>query len=96
MIGWAVPAHFSTIQLLSCTLQVVPACVSSEFQHISASAPGRWQGHPQRSGAAAAATVGWSQQRVAAEVQGALREVLGRTLLPDEPLMSGKQGAGRQ
>lgn len=32
----------------------------------------------------------WTQDRITAEVQSALREVLGRSLEPDEPFMSGQ------
>jgi len=41
--------------------------------------------------AAAAGGSGWTPDRVAAEVQSALREVLGHDLGPDEPFMSGEQ-----
>jgi hypothetical protein len=35
-------------------------------------------------------TGGWTQDKVTAEVQSALREVLGRSLEPEEPFMSGE------
>jgi hypothetical protein len=36
---------------------------------------------------------GWTQDKVTAEVQSALREVLGRSLEPEEPFMSGQCAA---
>lgn len=36
----------------------------------------------------------WTPDRIAAEVQSALQEVLGRSLEPDEPFMSGVCVAG--
>jgi hypothetical protein len=38
---------------------------------------------------AAPAGSAWTPDRIAAEVQSALQEVLGRALEPDEPFMSG-------
>lgn len=37
----------------------------------------------------------WTQERITAEVQSALQEVLGRSLEPEEPFMSGGQAARR-
>jgi hypothetical protein len=40
--------------------------------------------------AASGSSAGWTQDRITAEVQSALQEVLGRSLEPDEPFMSGE------
>lgn len=68
-------------------VQVVPEVYSEQHSLVdsakaSAAAP---------SAATAADGPAWTQDRVAAEVQSALREVLGHSLEPDEPFMSGGQ-----
>lgn len=40
--------------------------------------------------ATSGSSTGWTQDRITAEVQSALQEVLGRSLEPDEPFMSGE------
>lgn len=40
--------------------------------------------------ATSGSSAGWTQDRVTAEVQSALQEVLGRSLEPHEPFMSGE------
>lgn len=74
---------------IGCAVQAVPD-IYQDFEHLMAQAAALSAdaaAAPVASGVAASA---WTSEQVAAEVQSALLVVLGRSLLSDEPLMSGE------
>jgi hypothetical protein len=74
---------------IGCAVQVVPD-IYQDFEHLmaqEAAVSADAAAAPVASGVAASA---WTSEQVAAEVQSALLVVLGRSLLSDEPLMSGE------
>jgi hypothetical protein len=80
---FAWPAYFQHLQ-----------GVPSVYQAVAPEAVPRGEGSSQvaEQGAVSGGVAVWDEARVRREVEGALQEVLGTTLRPDEPLMSGEAG----
>lgn len=70
-------------------VQVIPD-VYDDMKHLSSGGPAAQAGVE---GPTATAASSWTPERVAHEVQSALREVLGTSLEPDQPFMSGERRA---